>query len=181
MFWPFRFLWREEQRGGIGIPDMVLIGDRGMITSARMREDLPASQGIQWISALRATQIQKLAAGGQLQMSLFDQTDLVEIAQPRVRAEAEAIEQIMRLVREGAAIWVGSAVLKMEVRGNPDPDRRRESEALMLFIAETVIPMSTDADRARNIEKLGFSPFDALHLASAERGRADVLLTTDEI
>jgi hypothetical protein len=31
------------------------------------------------------------------------------------------------------------------VRGNPDPDRRRESEALMLFIAETVIPMSTDA------------------------------------
>src|SRR5260370_41474495 len=61
---------------------MVLIGDRGMITSARIREDLPASKGIQWISALRATQIQKLAAGGQLQMSLFDQTDLVEIAHP---------------------------------------------------------------------------------------------------
>src|SRR5438128_11641167 len=61
---------------------MVLIGDRGMITSARIREDLPASQGIQWISALRATQIQTLAAGGQLQMSLFHQTDLGEIAHP---------------------------------------------------------------------------------------------------
>jgi transposase len=61
---------------------MVLIGDRGMITSARIREDLPASHGMQWISALRATQIQKLAAGGQLQMSLFDKTDLVEIAHP---------------------------------------------------------------------------------------------------
>jgi transposase len=66
---------------------MVLVGDRGMITSARIREDLPASYGIQWISALRATQIQKLAAGGQLQMSLFDQTDLVEIAHPDFPSE----------------------------------------------------------------------------------------------
>jgi transposase len=63
------------------------VGDRGMITSARIREDLPASHGIQWISALRATQIQKLAAGGQLQMSLFDQTDLVEIAHPDFPSE----------------------------------------------------------------------------------------------
>ena len=69
-------------RQRFGLSDMVLIGDRGMITSARIREDMPASQGIQWISALRATQIQKLAAGGQLQMSLFDKTDLVEIAHP---------------------------------------------------------------------------------------------------
>ena len=70
----------DKLRQRFGLSDMVLIGDRGMITSARIREDLPASHGIQWISALRATQIQKLAAGGQLQMSLFDKTDLVEIA-----------------------------------------------------------------------------------------------------
>jgi len=72
----------NKLRQQFGLSNMVLIGDRGMITSARIREDLPASQGIQWISALRATQIQKLAAGGQLQMSLFDKTDLVEIAHP---------------------------------------------------------------------------------------------------
>src|SRR5580693_7660839 len=72
----------EKLRQRFGLSNMVLIGDRGMITSARIREDLPATQGIQWISALRASQIQKLAAGGQLQMSLFDQTDLVEIAHP---------------------------------------------------------------------------------------------------
>jgi transposase len=64
------------------LKDVVLVGDRGMITSARIREDLSASHGIQWISALRANQIQKLAKDGQLQMSLFDQTDLVEIAHP---------------------------------------------------------------------------------------------------
>ena len=72
----------NKLRQRFGLSDMVLIGDRGMITSARIREDLPASHGIQWISALRATQIRKLAAGGQLQMSLFDKTDLVEIAHP---------------------------------------------------------------------------------------------------
>ena len=65
-----------------GLRKVVLVGDRGMITSARIRQDLPASHGIEWISALRATQIQKLARGGQLQMSLFDKTDLVEIAHP---------------------------------------------------------------------------------------------------
>jgi transposase len=72
----------NKLRQRFGLSDVVLIGDRGMITSARIREDLPASQGIQWISALRATQIQKLAAGGQLQMTLFDQTDLVEMVHP---------------------------------------------------------------------------------------------------
>lgn len=69
-------------RTRFGLSNVVLVGDRGMITSARIREDLPASHGIQWISALRATQIQVLAKDGQLQMSLFDKTDLVEIAHP---------------------------------------------------------------------------------------------------
>jgi transposase len=69
-------------RTRFSLRDVVLVGDRGMITSARIREDLPASHGIQWISALRANQIQKLAKDGQLQMSLFDKTDLVEIAHP---------------------------------------------------------------------------------------------------
>jgi transposase len=72
----------NKLRQQFGLSDVVLIGDRGMITSARIREDLQTSHGIQWISALRATQIQKLATDGQLQMSLFDQTDLVEIAHP---------------------------------------------------------------------------------------------------
>ena len=69
-------------RQRFGLSEVALIGDRGMITSARIREDLLASQGIQWISALRASQIRRLAAGGQLPMSLFDKTDLVEIAHP---------------------------------------------------------------------------------------------------
>jgi len=72
----------KKLRERFGLSNVVLVGDRGMITSARIRQDLPAAYGIQWISALRACQIQKLATGGQLQMSLFDKTDLVEIAHP---------------------------------------------------------------------------------------------------
>jgi len=72
----------DKLRLRFGLQKVVLVGDRGMITSARIREDLPAAHGIEWISALRATQIQKLARDGQLQMSLFDKTDLVEIAHP---------------------------------------------------------------------------------------------------
>ena len=72
----------KKLRKRFGLSSVVLVGDRGMITSARIRQDLPASCGIEWISALRATQIQKLAAGGQLQMSLFDKTDVAEIAHP---------------------------------------------------------------------------------------------------
>ena len=45
---------------------------------------------------------------------------------------------------------------------------------------EIVVPKSAEADRARRLELLGFSPFDALHLASAEPGGADVFLTTDD-
>jgi transposase len=72
----------NKLRQRFGLQNVVLVGDRGMITSARIRQDLPPSHGIQWISALRASQIQKLAKDGQLQMSLFDKTDLVEIAHP---------------------------------------------------------------------------------------------------
>ena len=72
----------DKLRHRFGLRQVVLVGDRGMITSARIREDLPTSHGIEWISALRATQIQKLARDGRLQMSLFDKTDLVEIAHP---------------------------------------------------------------------------------------------------
>jgi transposase len=72
----------NKLRERFGLRRVVLVGDRGMITSARIREDLPAALGIEWISALRAAQIQKLARDGQLQMSFFDQADLVEIAHP---------------------------------------------------------------------------------------------------
>lgn len=72
----------QKLRQRFGLKRLVLVGDRGMITSARIREDFPADSGISWITALRATSIQKLAADGAVQPSLFDTVDLAEIAHP---------------------------------------------------------------------------------------------------
>ena len=80
----------DKLRKRFGLSDVVLVGDRGMITSARIRDDLPAKPGLagmEWISSLRANQIQKLARDGAVQMSLFDKTDLVEISHPDVPGE----------------------------------------------------------------------------------------------
>jgi hypothetical protein len=61
---------------------VVMVGDRGMITEARIKEDLKPA-GLDWITALRAPSIQKLAAeDGPLQLSFFDTRDLAEIESP---------------------------------------------------------------------------------------------------
>ncbi len=78
-------------RGKFKLARMVMVGDRGMITKARIEALNTASDGTPlgdenaygWITALRAPAIKKLMAdGGPLQMSLFDQQDLAEITSP---------------------------------------------------------------------------------------------------
>jgi len=78
-------------RGKFKLAKMVMVGDRGMITKARIAalntaEDgtpLEGGDAYGWITALRAPAIKKLMAdGGPLQMSLFDQQDLAEITSP---------------------------------------------------------------------------------------------------
>lgn len=66
-------------RERFGLSRVVLVGDRGMITNARIA-DLKAVGGLEWITALRAPQIKALVASGALQLSLFDEVDLAEIA-----------------------------------------------------------------------------------------------------
>jgi len=77
----------KKLRERFGITRVVLVGDRGMITEARIREDLAPIAGLDWITALRAPAIQALAASGVLQLSLFDQQDLAEITHPAYPGE----------------------------------------------------------------------------------------------
>ena len=75
-------------RERFGLARLVLVGDRGMITSARIRDDLAqGARGIDWITALRAPQLQALRESGALQLSLFDQRDLAEITAPAYPGE----------------------------------------------------------------------------------------------
>ncbi len=62
------------------------VGDRGMITSARV-EALRTHGGIDWVTALRATEIKKLVASGVVQPTLFDEVNLVEISHPDYNGE----------------------------------------------------------------------------------------------
>jgi len=67
-------------REKFGLAKVVMVGDRGMITSARIDALREADDGYEWITALRAPAIKKLMADdGPLQLSLFDQQDLAEI------------------------------------------------------------------------------------------------------
>ena len=65
---------------------VVLVGDHGMITQARIGNDLKAA-GLDWITALRAPAIKALREAGALQMSLFDQRDMAAITAPEFPGE----------------------------------------------------------------------------------------------
>jgi len=77
----------EKLRERFGLERVVVVGDRGMLTEARIREDIKPCEGLDWISALRAPAIRKLVEGGVLQLSLFDERDLAEITAPEYPGE----------------------------------------------------------------------------------------------
>jgi DDE family transposase len=107
---------------------VVMVGDRGMITTARIEETLRPA-GLDWITALRAPAIKDLAAeGGPLQLSLFDTTDMAEITCPDFPGE--------RLV----------------VCKNPllAEDRARTREELLAATETDLARITARVDRAKN-------------------------------
>ena len=76
-----------KMRERFGLERVVLVGDRGMITAARIRDDLQPRIGLDWITALRAPAIAKLVDAGSLQLGLFDTRDLAEITAPAYPGE----------------------------------------------------------------------------------------------
>jgi transposase len=77
----------EKLRKRFGLTRLVLVGDRGMLTDARLREDIRPQESLSWITALRAPAIRQLVERGSLQLSLFDERDLAEIADPEYPSE----------------------------------------------------------------------------------------------
>ena len=80
----------KKLRDRFGLDRIVVVGDRGLITNARIEEDLKPD-ALAWISALRAPAIRKLAEQGHLQLSLFDQRDMAEISAPELYPEERLI------------------------------------------------------------------------------------------
>jgi hypothetical protein len=76
----------DKLKERFGLSRVVLVGDRGMITSARIRDELKPA-GLDWITALRAPQIRALLDTGAFQLSLFDERDLAEVTAPEFPGE----------------------------------------------------------------------------------------------
>jgi hypothetical protein len=76
----------QKLRKRFGLQSVVVVGDRGMLTAARIRDDLVPA-GLSWITALRAPAIDALRTAGSLQLSLFDEKDLGEITDPAYPGE----------------------------------------------------------------------------------------------
>jgi len=83
------------------IDHVVLVGDRGMITQARIDEDLRPA-GLDWITALRAPALKELVGGGHLQMSLFDERDMAAVTSPDFPGERLIVCRNPDLARERA-------------------------------------------------------------------------------
>ena len=71
----------EQLRDDFGVEQVVLVGDRGMVSSKAIAE-LRATDGVGWITALKSVSIRALVEQGHLQLGLFDQRNLVELSSP---------------------------------------------------------------------------------------------------
>ena len=127
----------QTVRQRYGLHDVVLVGDRGMITSARI-EALREVGGLGWITSLRAPAIQDLAQSAALQMSLFDEHDLAEISHPdypderlvACRNPALAAERARKRQELLAATEVDLEPIKMAVERERQPLRGKDKIAL---------------------------------------------------
>ena len=91
----------DKVKKRFALDHVVLVGDRGMITQARIDGEI-APAGLDWITALRAPAIRELAEAGALQMSLFDQRDMAAITSPDYPGERLIVCRNRDLARERA-------------------------------------------------------------------------------
>ncbi|NUN95451.1 MAG: PIN domain-containing protein [Candidatus Omnitrophica bacterium] len=100
--------------------------------------------------------------------------------QERIRLEAEAVRLVFRLIEIGRLKWVTSEVLAFEIDQNPNYDHRNLIRSILGWADEYVKLGAEVVSEAKRFERLGLSPMDSLHLASAKAGNTRVFLTVDD-
>jgi predicted nucleic acid-binding protein len=105
---------------------------------------------------------------------------LDNLEQSRIRLEAEAVTEIIQNCEDGKWILMNSDVIEFEVSQHPDSSKQEQVNSI-LSVASIYIQSSENIElRAEELMKLNFKFQDALHLAFAEVGEADIFLTTDD-
>ena len=100
--------------------------------------------------------------------------------QERVRQETEAVNIVLSNFRTKRWHWISSSILQFEINQNPDLDQRVSLTTLLQLGYQIVFVGGEEIWRGEELEGLGFKKLDALHIACAESGNADILLTTDD-
>jgi len=103
-----------------------------------------------------------------------------DFAQERVALEAEAVLTILNRGLQGQWYLLDSSVIGVEIDRIPDEVRRQKVSAVRWLLHKAITLNDKIEVRALELESLGFKPYDSLHAACAEYGKADVLLTTDD-
>jgi len=101
-------------------------------------------------------------------------------AQPRVHLESEAVLIILARFKQREWEWLGSTVLNLEIEQTTEPTRKARIKLLMTAIHRVVSVQVAEEKRGKELSALGLPAVDALHIACAETGGADVFLTTDD-
>jgi predicted nucleic acid-binding protein len=101
-------------------------------------------------------------------------------SQARIRLEIEATEHLLRAVEAGILFWVTSDALFYEIHKCPEESRRTAVLALCARATERVASDEAALQRARALRSHGLRDLDARHLACAERGGVEGLVTTDD-
>lgn len=109
-----------------------------------------------------------------LQRPLDNQT------QSRIEQETKAVIEILTLCETGSLTIISSDVLQLEIDAISDLERRETALGILRIAEENVQTDSEIENRAQNLVKTGIKPLDALHLASAEAGKADYFCTCDD-
>jgi predicted nucleic acid-binding protein len=99
-------------------------------------------------------------------------------SQERIRLESEAVLAI--LGRSKTVTLLSSEIVDIEISKIPDEDRKQKVMLLSSISRMNIVVDGEIMSRAKELNEMGFKSFDALHIACAERGRADALLTTDD-
>jgi predicted nucleic acid-binding protein len=100
--------------------------------------------------------------------------------QERVRLETEAILLILSRCQNREWLLLGSEAIDNEVSHTPDPEKQEKIMLLAALAITKVNVTKTVESRARELIQLKFKTYDALHIACAEEGSADIFLTTDD-
>lgn len=103
-----------------------------------------------------------------------------DLSSERIRLEAEAVAVLLSAAERRRVEIISSDYVEFEIDQTPDPERARRVRRL-LYVARSAVEVSARvADRARELEGFGLRGLDALHVAAAEAGGADALVTTDD-